>query len=231
MSASTAKDIFLPLTNLERLEKLEVMGKTRAELLIWEKGAEKREFFNALDFIQDKNQLEVVPLQKDSDYAGKKVIINIKFADLQFFTSGTLTRRESNDRYFVDLDQKLYKCDKRKNYRLKSSDLQTVKIAINGKEYPANDVSVGGISIMLKPKEASFIAVGKVYEDSKLTLNNFEIIIPKTKVAHTFDVGTGKKAMIKVGFQFMALPDSVESKLFVQINNILYKMMEKVDFD
>lgn len=110
---------FTPLTIDEIQKKIDYLSKNKVGLIIWEKGSAEKEEIFVSHFNPELNRASFINNHKTKSVFHKKnVLINFKIKGLNFFGHGEVSYDSSLNTNILNLKDKFYKCERRRNFRL-----------------------------------------------------------------------------------------------------------------
>jgi len=97
---------------------LNSLYEERSELNLWLEGEKYKERFLVRGLNKATKTMSLISVAKESKLVDKKVLVNFAVTGMPCFSSGKLTPGEDEDTYHITLDQRIYKCERRKSFRL-----------------------------------------------------------------------------------------------------------------
>ncbi len=195
----------------------------KVTITVWEKGEKEdlAETYIAYDYDRLENRLKLNPTGSlitkiaGSKKTNKDVFIKIPIDSLvHVFTVAKLFFHSGDLKYSLVLNQPLYKSQKRKNFRLETSNIIPVQFKIDHQVFDSLDISIGGTSFLIPIKEKNRFQKGQIFTETTLRFDRKNYFIPKVKIAGIFPEN---EHSLKVGISFLELPLKVEDELYVKI--------------
>ncbi len=196
-------------------------------ILLWTKGSSQREKFVISFFSPENNRLYLDQPIENSSLLNQNVLINLEYNQMRYFSTSTLSIDEKHD-YYLSINNKFFKGNKRANFRVDNQILENFKITVNDLTFDGIDLSVGGISF-LAPANLADLFQANEYQNVVVQFNTHQLKIPNANrkyCARTDYFGNGQ-FVLKVGMQFINLESEKESFLFREINNALFGKLTK----
>ncbi len=224
-----AKDdhIFTKLNKTEAIISFETLLNYKGELLLWSKGKDKKEKFRIEDFDKDSMLISMTPVLIGTELQNKNILISFESKNLQYFTSSQLYYIEEKNIYTAEVAKDVFRCDKRKDFRIESSDLSRFSISYKHYSFDGFDLSVGGASFILPADTASPFGLKQIVKDLTLKFGSTTITAPKAEVRYLLEVIDNNKGCknLKIGFMFLETNEQFEAIIFKEINNAIYKKL------
>ena len=211
-------------------EVLSKLISESAEVFLWRKGQtkEKMEHFHVVgvggNTIQIKGKGLFANLAR-SENENEEVFIKICLKTKQFFTNSYLYVGDGGD-YRLDIREVVFEGLRRKDYRLNSSKRISIKIKIGEESYDCNDISAGGVSLIIEEKFAKPFVKNSLFEDCTITLNRVSYPVVEGKVVGRWDIKEENKEendeeepKVKVALTFTDMKEKINENLCVHINS------------
>lgn len=121
---------FTELNSQERDARFSELAKNGELLTVWIKGSTSKFFFKCKGFAPHNRLLELIPREAGqfTELDKKEVLISFFIKSLQFFFTGNFVIEHNNQTYLVKGTEKLFKFERRKNFRLSTDVTHNVKI-------------------------------------------------------------------------------------------------------
>ena len=108
----------------EKQSRLNTVVRKGLDLVIWEKGSKDREKFHALKFNKN-NLLLSIQAYKSSNLIGKNILYSFTINGLNYFGKSQLKHLDGS-MFSLDLNEDMYKSERRETYRLLTYPHHTV---------------------------------------------------------------------------------------------------------
>ena len=216
--------LFRKLNNSEKIDLCENIIRARCEIQVWQKGESNPEKFLPDDCTDDFGALYVVPKLRNTQLQNKKVLFALEIGHRQFFSSSILETRQ--DRYLLGLSNDIFKCEKRKNFRLPASTENQLEFAVNGQNFKVIDVSAGGISIEISQNELELFPKQQTIEQAEVQINEHSFVIPFCKVVYQKNYNIHEHTKM-IGIEFVGLDQQMDTDLFKAINTAVFRTMNQ----
>jgi len=118
---------FSPLDDLESLGCYRIAAKSEAEFKCWIKGETQRYLFSFSHFYESNFQLELKAKEAIPPTFSGKVLFSFESKGVQYFSTGEMIKDSRDKMFNLKLPPKIYKCERRKNFRLSVYPNKNVK--------------------------------------------------------------------------------------------------------
>lgn len=195
------------------------------KILLWTKGSSAREKFIINHYSPENQRIYLDRPSGTTLLVNQGVLMNLEFNQMRYFSTSTLSVDENQELY-LKINSKVFKGNKRANFRIDSQVIENYKITVNDLTFDGIDLSVGGISF-LAPAHLIDIFQANEYQNITIRFNRHQIKIAKAckKYCITTDFFGNNQIVLKVGMQFLDLEEEKESFLFREINNALFNKL------
>ncbi|MBF0301371.1 MAG: PilZ domain-containing protein [Oligoflexia bacterium] len=215
---SRGKAYFKNLPNNEKVSLLKNAIRTHSEVQIWKKGSKNIEKFRIID-LEGDSRIILDLIDMHTRYLNFEILLNFIYDNSQYFTTCILQINQ-NQEYYVDISNDLFKCEKRNSFRLKANQYNSISLIINEKTYSVQDISTGGLSLIVEEAEEEIYKKNKQFLRCILELNKIIYTIPLCEIVNIIPNKAHKT--FKLGIKFLNLSQEDESKLCRQINNDVF---------
>lgn len=209
---------------------------------IWIKGEDSSlaEIYELQSYNSQEHCLHLIPTGmlmtkiNGSTKTGKDVLVKIPVEDkLNYFTGGRLLFNKSDLSYKLILDQDIYRSQARHSFRLQASSVIKISLDINQHHYQARDISVGGLSLIVKNVDIERFIPQSIIQHAVLKFNMHQYSIPQLKVMSISEDETSTKSdrVLKVGLAFLDLPVKTRDDLYIRISTESRGQEFKNEFD
>ena len=127
MSSDSEKSTFTEFTSAEREQKLRYLSSEASVVKIWKKGDPNKIDFSVVSFHNNKLSLRLMKSKDVKKILDSKVLFNSKYKSMDLFGSGDF-REFRDDSFLLDVDSRMFKCEKRKNFRLLTFPVHEVTV-------------------------------------------------------------------------------------------------------
>lgn len=165
---------------------------------------------------------------------GKDVLIKIPIEEkLNYFTGGRLIFNKSDLSYKLLLNQDIYRSQARHSFRLESSSVIRISLDIGANHYLARDISVGGLSLVVKNVDIEKFIPQSIIQHGVLKFNMHQYSIPQLQVMGLSEDESSSKTdrIHKVGLAFINLPIKTRDDLYIRISTESRGQEFKNEFD
>lgn len=199
-------------------------------LTIWEQGQteDSAEHFIAIDYdahskvIKLKATGNFVTKIAGSQKVGKQVLVKVPFDEtIHFFTGGSFKFHPETLTYSLEIQQDIFKSQKRSHFRLTASEVIPIQFKIDEQVFQALDISIGGTSFEIEKSDSERFAKGKTFKDCTLRFDRKNYYIPEAKVTAQLPLKEDNgenKGRLKVGILFINLSKKIEEELYIKIS-------------
>ena len=137
---------FYQLTPAEVNELYKGLTLGPIQLIVWQKGDPKKFYFQTIGFNHFR---KIISLNSKDDFKAlidKDILINFIQGGVIYFMTSMIKKSLGQEQFTVSLDTKIFKCDRRKNFRLEASSFHELSFHIHTKELfpdvPQNVVAI-----------------------------------------------------------------------------------------
>lgn len=199
-------------------------------LTIWEQGQseDSAEHFIALDYdpqskiIKLKTTGSFVAKIAGSQKVGKLVLVKVPFNEtIHFFTGGSLKFHPESLTYSLEIQQEIFKSQKRSHFRLTANEVIPIQFKIDEQVFQALDISISGTSFEIEESDSGRFAKGRIFKDCTLRFDRKNYYIPEAKIAIQLPLKEENgqdSGRIKVGILFINLSKKIEEELSIKIS-------------
>ena len=123
---------FSLLTDNESKSTFQTLCRKESRIVLWKKGSPTKLNFIAEGFNKDQKLIQLKPdgHTSSSTLIGETILANTSLESLQYFFSGKLSFDKTNNVYFLNLSENVYKFERRKNFRLATVAKHQAKITL-----------------------------------------------------------------------------------------------------
>lgn len=226
------KVVFTELSEYDKEHAITSVSRFNHKILIWPKGSKTKTEFSAGVYNSGSRVLLVEPKDPNITFIDDPVLVNFTVEGLNYFSSSEL--KKGTDGFYIRLSDKLFKSERRKNFRVSFVRDENCFVVIpekNGQrssitKLQINDISVTGVSILIDKDFATNYNDNQIIEEMRMAVRSKTFLIPKAEIVYRMDFSGAKGGAIKkLAMQFQKLPFQVEEDLY----QLLTKEMRSVD--
>ncbi|MBL6990046.1 MAG: PilZ domain-containing protein [Bacteriovoracaceae bacterium] len=208
-----------PTTALETYESL---CEQHTQIEVWQKGSTYHEDFICTSYDSNKKLLSMTAANEQSMLIKKQVSILFKLQYRQYLSTGILEYCSTTKTYSIKLGVGLFVYEQRDSFRMDASTVVVAQTYINKEYFDIADISLGGMSVKIGYKHKDYFTPKKILKEISISLDNQTFNIHEAQV-----IRVRKKIDCEVvGIKFMELPSDLESLLFRNINDALFKALK-----
>lgn len=220
---------FIEINPSEIPDILEVICKNRDEITFWEKGSSKTQ--NKCVAYKHIGQAQMIVILKDklsivhengepTSNKGQDVLFQFTYQYVNYFGQGIIkpSKHLQNKDFFLEITGKLFKNEKRSNFRLKFNSKEGC-FKVGHDIFELFDVSVGGLCLIVPSDKVNYFNnKDKIKDNGVLEILEENFIIPHFKVTHIKESPDEANTYL-IGIRFHNLPEKEEAKIFRALNN------------
>ena len=135
------KVYFKELTDEEKQSKFsQLYRRSEGEITIWLKGKTNKHVLKVAQYFQTKNEVQIIG-NIPKDHLNSDVLYSFELNGLFFFSKGK-TKSATNEKVYLEVKEKLFKSERRSNFRLLTFPHQQVYIHIQVSEEKREDSNI-----------------------------------------------------------------------------------------
>jgi hypothetical protein len=171
-------------------------------------------------FIHVETPKSFVNNVKKKSIIGKEVNIKVKFSDDQFFIRARVVEDLSLDSLYFVFTSSVYKAMERSTRHYKCIAPNEVMIKSGEKKLSCYDISLGGLSVLIKNKDSLNMVVGKKIDDLEILIKGLLYEVGDVKIS-TMNEYYKDDNLCKVGLKFVNIDLVTEAQLYKGITNLI----------
>lgn len=191
---------------------------------LWEEGKSESNteefFFLSFDSssfsIKLKRNAGLLDKLKGSALPNKTVLFRTSKGSRKYFSKGPLKFDDASGYYELFVEPPVYMAQQRSDYRLEiDPKLINVKLLWKEMDFQVNDISAGGLSLMLDEDDSSFLKGKQFIEECKLIFKDVQFIIPSISILKTWTVENPDTGGVFTcyGMKFQGMAAKMEDRL------------------
>lgn len=210
MSQNPSQGQFTELQIHERDAVMSELAKTGEFLTVWVKASASKSFFKCKGFAPHSSLLELIPRETGQflHLDKKEVMVSFFLKSLQFFFTGVFSIDKTNQTYLVKISDKLFKFERRKNFRLLTYPIHAVRFHF---KFPEK---------LVKP--SNVISLRAKGEQTKLFQKFLELVNDQTDSKKNYEANFRVQDLSTTGLSFIM--GELESR-YIDENMILEKSL------
>lgn len=217
---------FTKLNIEDAQQAIEDLLRARSDVHLWKKGTTVKEIFRVYDVQAGNFEIILEPVSKKTEMLDSELIVNFELDKRQFFSTATLIYDENKQLYFLNLAKDIFKCERRRNFRISKDMVSELSFEINQKSFEIIDVSVSGISLVIPSESLAHFLPESLFHNATLNFEGVVYSIPLCKVIYNKEYYKDEESKI-AGMEFFEVPHQEEEQLFIAVNNALFSYMHK----
>lgn len=221
---------FSTLSGQEKADLFKRAAEESKDVGIWKKGASEQDLRTygiagfdgaASTFALEAPDASLFADLFETGFDDEEVLFKLTFERFHYCGQGLLSRAEGGGPCHLALVGDVFCGQQRENYRLKASNLVSIRFGFDGESFECADISAGGVGVLFDPNSPRALKAGRILKDCRIELCKRTYTVPKAKVVkvwnHEDDTGR-PTSLVCAGVRFVGLPKETEERLFIQVN-------------